>query len=311
MYPVFPELRSAALAAVLGAALGGAAFGLDPAPPKKKAVDPDALRREFLQRVVESDREIAGGQSAIMKSAASARRLFGDAARLMDASRDATEAESGAAVLYVARGVTGLLQGLGRADRQLGAAEQSLNKADEIRRALDLALSSRYQKLAKDLAAADRDIEPLRRRVRAQWDHSRSPRLAYKHEASRSARVKLGTLMSLASAAWQDREVKRAQAKSARNRRRRLASAARSVKTRLVEVRNLREKLTRFRKSLLSPLDGKKPLASLDKPQDWPKPLRPTMEALNDNVEPPRPFKPPSHWGIEDRVKRFLSGGSP
>ena len=285
--------------------------GAQDAAPEKSAPDSQSLLRTFLGHVAVSDRSLAAAQTAIMKSAASARQDFEKAALLMRAPREQAKQYVAAAVGLVAHGITGLLGALGQAEQSFAAAGKSLTEAQKVQAPVDRALGEELKTLEKDMAAADRDIEAQRKRVQAQWNHYRSPRLARNQPALRGARVRLGNMMADAAAAWQEREVKRAHAKGKEDRRRRLAIASRAVARRLLEVRDLRQRTEQFRTALWRPLDGQRPRAALDKPQAWPDPLLKTMVALQEKVVPPRPFKPPSHWDLEHRVRRFLTGGSP
>ena len=281
------------------------------AGPEPAAADPVALRKQYLAQVEAADRSVVSAQTDVMKAVSTARDGFGEAALLLRASKHGMEVDASAAVGLIAKGVVALLQGLDLAGKHLQRAEASLEAARDGRAALDRALAAQEKELREQLAAMDRDIEVQRKRVQVHWNHYRSPRTAYDHSARRGAMVKLQNLMNEATAAWRERERQRVEAEAARGRRRRLTYGARAVQTRLAEVRALRKRAEQFRESLLNPLDGRKPKASIDKIQDWPKPLLPALAPIDERVAPPKLFKPPDHWKIEHRIKRFLTGGSP
>jgi hypothetical protein len=215
------------------------------------------------------------------------------------------------ALSVIARAFAVLLGAMSQADKELAEAEVHLREAQKLHAPLDRALAARYGDLVTQLAAADRDIETHRKRVQSHWTHFQSPRVSSRPEASRAARLKLENLMTLAAAAWHDRETKRVRMEAARRRRQRLTTAAQALSRRLIDLGKLRQQVEQFRQSLLHPLDGRRPEIRLDKPQDWPKPIRASMALLNEKVELPKPSRPPRHWGLKDRVMRFVSGGSP
>jgi len=276
----------------------------------KDAPDPDALRKEFLSLVAESDRATASAQSAVLAAAAAARRLFEKAEALASEEGRQREPEADPAV-EVGRGVTALWEGLKACERHLAAGEKSLAEAEEVRAALDRALDERSKKTADEIAAADRDIDSLRRRVAEQWGHYRSPRLAYRPEALRSARVSLESLVTIAAAAWHNRDVKKAEMKLTTERRRQLAAAGRIAAARSRDLRALRDQAAEFRAYLANPLDGRRPRVSLDNAAEWPPPIRAGLDGLAEEFEPPKPVPLPREWSLEDRIKRFVGGGAP
>jgi hypothetical protein len=254
---------------------------------------------------------VAEANAAVSRAAGVARESFDKAALLARPRPGQPPPDPAAVVECAARGVAALLLAMDEADQRLAAAEDALKQMEALRPTLDQALDANHRRLTEEVAASDREIEAQRKRVQAQWDHLRSPRLSFREAEHREAALKLENMMNEAAAAWRERERQRAGAEAARDRRQRLVVAARGVADRQADVRGMRGKIEQFRAAMLNPLDGRRPQVALDRAEDWPKPLRPALDPLNEKAALPKVFKPPDDWKLEDRVKRFLTGGSP
>lgn len=302
--------RWLSVALAVAASFAGAEFafaGESPGRPLRRTAEEMG---GMVASVGKADREADAARAALNRAIRSAKVYYQHADRLRQDPHRPRNAARDEVIQQMALGAKALLEGIEETRGHVQHALEALEGAQEQARGLEESLAKKQSDSAQEVRELRAEIEELRKSVARRWEHYNSPRLAHNREAKGEARVQVSSEMSKAAAEWQALRVEQAKLSFIADRRQRLRRAETLLERRRALLEQRMETLEAFREFLLNPLDNPPPERPLDR-IEWPSSLAGEVSVLAEEFEPPRPYRLPDQWGVEERVKRFIGGGTP
>lgn len=264
----------------------------------------------LVASVREADRATDAARSELSRSIRSAELHYEHAGRLRQDPHNPRKPTDEVVIQQVARGGRAILEGIEGTRRHLERALEALDGAREQSERLEQALAKKQSDASDEVRDLRASVEELRKSVARRWDHYNSPRIAHNREAKGEARAQVSSEMSKAAAEWQAFRVEQAKLSFIADRRQRLRRAGTLIERRRALLGQRIETLEGFREFLLDPLGKPPPERPLDR-IEWPSSMGGEVSVLAESFDPPRPYRLPDQWGLEERVIRFTRGGTP